>query len=60
MKNFDFLLQKVVLIALFVATIGSAYILISTVVLKDDTHKGFFNTWQCPMLFAMFMDVVYY
>jgi hypothetical protein len=53
-------LENLILICLLVATIGSGYILIKTIVFKDKRYKGFFNSWQFPMLLAIYIDAAYY
>jgi hypothetical protein len=58
--SFNKLLETIILIALFVATIGSAYIFIVTIFLKDRSYAGFYSTWQFPMLLAIITDATYY
>ena len=53
-------LENLILICLLVATIGSGYILIMTIVFKNKTYKGFYNSWQFPMLLAIYIDAAYY
>ncbi len=55
-----FTLQYIVLISLLVATIGAGIIFVETIVLRQKTHVGFYNTWQFPMLLAVLIDAAYY
>jgi len=48
------------MLSLFVATIGAAYVFIITIIFKQTTFSGFYNTWQFPMLLAMFIDSAFY
>jgi hypothetical protein len=52
--------EIVILIALLVAVIGTAYIFIATIVFNDGDFIGFFNTWHFPMLLAIFIDIAFY
>ena len=58
--RFNKLLESIVLIALVVATIGSAYIYVVTIILKDKSYAGFYSSWQFPMLLAIITDATYY
>ena len=58
--NFNKIVQYIVLLSLLCATIGSGYIFIISVIYKEKTFKGFFNSWQFPMLLAIFIDAAYY
>jgi hypothetical protein len=60
MKYLNKYLQKIILICLLVAVIGTGYIFILSIIFKDKTHLGFFNTWQFPMLLAIYVDAAYY
>ena len=44
-------------ISIFIALLLSIYIFITTVLIKDNTHRHLFTTWQLPMLFAIFLDL---
>jgi len=57
---FNKLLQNIIIIALFIATIGSAYIFVATIFFKDRSYAGFYSTWQFPMLLAIITDATYY
>jgi len=59
MRFRDFLL-RLVLIALFIAVIGTGYIFIVSIIFKDKTYAGFYNSWQFPMLLAIFIDAAFY
>ena len=58
--RFNKLIELIILVALFVAVIGTAYVFIVTIIYNDGTFVGFFNTWHFPMLLAMFIDIAYY
>jgi hypothetical protein len=58
--RFNKLLEKTILLCLFIATLGTGYIFIVTIIFKDLTYSGFFNSWQFPMLVAIFIDTAYY
>ena len=53
------LLNDVFKIVLGVATLISFYIFVMVIICKDNTHKAIFTTWQFPMLFAIFIEVLY-
>ena len=54
------LLESIILLCLLIATIGTGYIFIMTIFFKDTTYAGFYNSWQFPMLFAIFIDSAFY
>jgi len=54
------LLEKIIMLCLFIATIGTAYIFAVTIIYKDTTYAGFYSTWQFPMLLAIFIDSAFY
>lgn len=58
--NFNKLVELLVLFGLFLAVLGSGYIFIVSIIFKEKTFAGFFNTWQFPMLLAIFIDSAYY
>jgi hypothetical protein len=60
MSSLNILLEKIVLIGLFVALLGSGYIFIVSIFLQQTTFAGFFNTWHFPMLLAIFIDIACY
>jgi len=53
-------LLRLVLIALFIAVIGTGYIFIVSIIFKDKSYAGFYNSWQFPMLLAIFIDAAFY
>lgn len=53
-------LENLILLCLFIATIGAGYIFIVTIILKKTTYAGFYNSWQFPMLLAIFIDSAFY
>ena len=48
------------MLALLVAVIGTGYIFVATIIFKDASYAGFYNSWQFPMLLAIFIDAAYY
>jgi len=58
--RFRSLLVRLILLALLVAVIGTGYIFVATIIFKDTTYAGFYNSWQFPMLLAIFIDAAYY
>jgi hypothetical protein len=58
--SYNKLLEKIILLCLFIATLGTGYIFVVTIIFKDLTYAGFFNSWQFPMLVAIFIDTAYY
>ena len=56
MKN---ILHKILVFSLFIALICSFIIFFKTVILNHSHHREIFNTWQFPMLLAVFLDAVY-
>lgn len=58
--NFNKFVEWIVLFGLFIAVLGSGYIFIISIIFKEKTFAGFFNTWQFPMLLAIFIDSAYY
>ena len=58
--HFDLLIKYIIIISLFIATIGSTYVFIATIVFKKTTFSGFYNSWQFPMLLAIFIDSAFY
>ena len=53
-------LETIILLALFIATLGTAYVFVVTIIFKDPSYAGFYNSWQFPMLMAIFIDAAYY
>ena len=58
--NFNIFLQHVVLLSLFIATIGTGYIFFATIIMKSNSYKDVFNSWQFPMLLAILTEIIYY
>jgi hypothetical protein len=58
--RFRSLVVRLILLALLVAVIGTGYIFVATIIFKDTTYAGFYNSWQFPMLLAIFIDAAYY
>jgi hypothetical protein len=58
--QFNKILEKIILVSLFIATVGTGYIFFETIVLKKLTYIGFFSSWQFPMLLAIFIDSAFY
>jgi hypothetical protein len=52
--------EQAVLLGLLIAVIGTGYVFIMTIIFKEKSFAGFFNTWQFPMLLAIFIDVAFY
>jgi hypothetical protein len=60
MLNINKFVEQAVLLGLFVAVIGSAYIFIVTIIFRETAFAGIFNTWHFPMLLAIFIDISFY
>ena len=60
MPRFRTYLEPITLLSLLVAVICTGYIFIATIIFKDTTYAGFYNSWQFPMLLAIFIDAAYY
>jgi hypothetical protein len=58
--KFNKFVELIILLALFVAVIGTAYVFMVTIIYNDAAFVGFFNTWHFPMLLAIFVDIAYY
>jgi len=58
--SFSKSLENLITLSLFIATMGALYIFIETVVYQKKTYIGFYNSWQLPMLFALFVDSIDY
>ena len=56
---FNVFVEYMILISLFIATIGTGYIFIVTIFLKDKTYIKFYNNWQFPMLMSILADCVF-
>lgn len=53
-------LEKIFVFSLLIALLISFYFFISHIVMRDDKHKKIFNSWQFPMLLAIFIDSIYH
>lgn len=58
--RYNILLEQIILLCLFIATIGTGYIFAVTIIFKSNTYAGFYNSWQFPMLLAIFIDTAFY
>lgn len=58
--RFNKLIETIIILCLFIATLGTGYIFIVTIILKDTTYAGFYSSWQFPMLMAIFIDSAFY
>lgn len=58
--RFNKWLEYFILVCLFMVTLGTGYIFIVTIIFKQHTYAGFYNSWQFPMLLAIFIDMAYY
>jgi hypothetical protein len=57
---FNKLLETIIVLCLFISTVGTAYIFVVTLFFNDSTYSGFFTSWQFPMLLAIFIDSAFY
>lgn len=55
----NYSLGLVIKSALVIALILSFYVFLSVIVFNDPKHKSIYNTWQFPMLFALFAEMHY-
>ena len=60
MSNFTKFVEQSVLLGLFIAVVGSAYIFIVTIIFHETSFAYIFNTWHFPMLLAIFIDIAFY
>ena len=60
MKYYSNYLKQLILLCLFIAMLGTGYIFILTIFFNDNTYLGFFNSWQFPMLLAIYIDAAYH
>jgi len=58
--RFNKLLEKIIILCLFIATVGTAYIFMVTIIFNQSTYAGFYSSWQFPMLMALFIDASFY
>jgi hypothetical protein len=57
--DFIFKLDFIFKIVLLLSVLISFYIFINILVLKKQTYKPMFSTWQFPMLLAIYLEVIY-
>jgi hypothetical protein len=57
--NIDNILKKVFIIFLLCTLLLSFYFCINKLILKNNDHDDVFNTWQFPMLLAIYLDTIY-
>jgi len=57
---FNKFLEYLILLCLFIATLGTGYIFIVSIIFRHTTYAGFYSSWQFPMLFAIFIDSAFY
>lgn len=57
---FNKLLEYLIVLCLFIATIGTGYIFVVSIIFKKNTYAGFYNSWQFPMLLAIFIDTAFH
>lgn len=58
MKN-SILLQNIFVLSLFVTVLLSFYFFIDVLMFKNKDNSKLFNTWQFPMLLAIYIDIIY-
>jgi len=58
MKN-SILLQNIFVLSLFVTVLISFYFFIDVLMFKNKDNSKLFNTWQFPMLLAIYIDIIY-
>lgn len=54
------LVETTILLSLLIATLGTGYIFIMTIIFRENTYAGFYTSWQFPMILAIFIDAAYY
>lgn len=54
------LLHWIFYIAFFITLVISGYIFVAVLIFKKHDKLSVFTTWQFPMLFALFVDLMYY
>ncbi len=53
------IIHKILIFSLLIALISSFIIFFNTVILNGKHHRDIFNTWQFPMILAIFLDATY-
>ncbi len=51
--------QYILIISLFIALCASFYIFIQAFMYKNKNHYSIYNTWQFPMILAMFIECIF-
>lgn len=57
---FSKMIELIVIVSLFVATLGTGFIFFETIILRKHTYAGFYSSWQFPMLVAILIDSTLY
>lgn len=57
--NKTIMLQHAFRICLLLSLLFSFYFFIDVLVFKNQTNAKMFNTWQFPMLLAIYLDTLY-
>jgi hypothetical protein len=60
MTKFKNIINIILQLSLFVALLCSFYIFVNALLLKENTYKNLYTTWQFPMLLAIYIDTIYY
>lgn len=58
--DYNKILEHAIMFGLLIAVFGTGYIFIATIIFKEKTFAGIFNSWQFPMLLAILIDMAYY
>ncbi len=57
--NSNILIKNIFLFFLLCTLLLSFYFFINKLILKNNHHDDIFNTWQFPMLLAIYLDTIY-
>lgn len=60
MTKFKNIINIILQLSLFIALLCSFYIFVNALLLKENTYKNLYTTWQFPMLLAIYIDTIYY
>ena len=52
-------IKDILLVSLFISMVLTGYVFVQTTVLKNNEYKLFYNSWQFPMILAIFIDLKY-
>jgi len=52
-------IKDILLVSLFISMVLTGYVFVQSTVLKNNEYKFFYNSWQFPMLLAIFIDLKY-